>query len=44
MKQLSTFNKIFILLCAALIVLLALTVPHEKESGASQDTIVSADE
>jgi cell division protein FtsL len=31
MKNLSTFNKIFLLLCAAIILLLAFTVPHEKE-------------
>lgn len=33
MKNLSLFNKFFLLLCAALIVMLALTVPHEKSSG-----------
>jgi hypothetical protein len=30
MKNISTFNKLFLLFCAALIVLLAFTVPHEK--------------
>jgi len=32
MKNISTFNKLFIVLCAALIALLAFTVPHEKEN------------
>jgi len=44
MKNLSIFNKLFILLCAALIALLAFTVPHEKNEKGMQQTTVKADE
>lgn len=32
MKKLSIFNKLFLIFCAALIVFLAVTVPHESEA------------
>ena len=38
MKNLSTFNKIFLIFCAALIAFLAFTVPHEVKDTAENDT------
>jgi len=37
MKNLSTFNKIFLIVCAALIAFLALTVPHEAKDTSNND-------
>ena len=37
MKNLSTFNKIFLIFCAVLIAFLALTVPHEVKDASDQE-------
>ena len=44
MKNLSTFNKFFLLLCAAVIVFLAFTVPHETEDKAAQQQTINIQE
>lgn len=45
MRNISTFNKFFLILCAALIILLAFTVPHEEENYTKQqDEMVSTEE
>jgi len=39
MKNLSTFNKLFLIFCAVVIVFLALNVPREKQNQpAKQDS------
>ncbi|CAN5677657.1 hypothetical protein BH11BAC1_BH11BAC1_10980 [soil metagenome] len=45
MKNMSTFNKIFLLFCAALFLMLVLKAPHENEkNGIQKQEIVNADE
>lgn len=45
MRNLSTFNKIFLLFCAALFVLLIIAAPHDKDSKVKQpDEFVSNSE
>ncbi len=45
MRNISTFNKIFLLFCAALFALLIFAAPHDKDSNAKDsDEIVSNSE
>lgn len=37
MRNISTFNKFFLLFCAALFVLLVFAAPHDKDSKAKQN-------
>jgi hypothetical protein len=45
MKNLSTFNKLFLIFCAAVIVFLALKVPREKQhQSAHQESSIAPTE
>ena len=44
MKNLTLINKIFLLVCAAMIVLVALTVPHESENSKPEETNLTVNE
>lgn len=41
MKNLSTFNKIFLLFCAAIFILLVIAAPHEKDKKEKQEVVAS---